>query len=84
MKYIFLPAALLIATEWHCIRFDTVLRAADDSMLWAFSIQINVATLHIFSSAHKRNQMIRIEVDLSLSLSFFPFVIVNHFRLDDR
>lgn len=36
MKFIFLPAELLIAIEWRYIHFDTVLRCADDSMLWAF------------------------------------------------
>lgn len=53
MKFIFLPAELLIAIEWRYIHFDTVLRCADDSMLWAF--RFRSASKHFFLSF--RHQM---------------------------
>lgn len=63
MKFIFLPAELLIAIEWRYIHFDTVLRCADDSMLWAF--RFRSASKHFFFSLFviKCNQMTYIGVD---------------------
>lgn len=68
MKFIFLPAELLIATEWRYIHFDTVLRCADDNMLWAF--RFRSASKHFFSLfVIKCNQMTYIGVDNFFSYS---------------